>query len=399
MKNYPLTIGMTPAFYDENNMLLRMQLNCLSKQTVKDFDVWLIDPHYNKRKNIIPELSDIYKLDIKHIPYIPNQNIAKKLDCSIFNAVYCYSTSPKIVRYSCYRFVKENFAEVILSVKNNINIDFYSLNVGPCMKEEQIRNSGNLIEHEKHRIVWDFENDEINWDQVPQHSGCFTDGQWNYKDCDSLARWCPLSDTNIDTPVITPLNCYGNIMWCRNNWFEINGTNEVFTNYEHWEDVDFDNRSNIAEQKVVRKTKLMYRLFHHHGGFSQRSNVEIDFPCKELCFKCKLMANYDGHLRNKRIRRDFFDVRKNSGELEIFENIMMWVCKDCKLSGPYYNYDSAEYNDYIKHNKLIKAPIINKYKIGRNLQILMEDMDKTSSIENKIEIYNNSWDNERYYHK
>jgi hypothetical protein len=111
------------------------------------------------------------------------------------------------------------------------------------------------------------------------------------------------------------------------------------------------------------------------------------------------MANYDGHLRNKRIRRDFFDVRKNSGELEIFENIMMWVCKDCKLSGPYYNYDSAEYNDYIKHNKLIKAPIINKYKIGRNLQILMEDMDKTSSIENKIEIYNNSWDNERYYHK
>ena len=99
--NYPITVSMTPAFYDREHMLLRAQLKCLYKQTVMDFDVWLIDPHYNKRKDIIPELSDKFGLDIKHIPYSPALHIAKRYDCAIFNATFVYSPSPITVRDSC----------------------------------------------------------------------------------------------------------------------------------------------------------------------------------------------------------------------------------------------------------------------------------------------------------
>ena len=95
---------MTPAFYDEGHMLLRAHLKCLQDQTFKDFGVWLIDPHYEKRKDVIPEIVEHYGLNIVHVPYSPNPFIAKRLNCSIFNAVYCYSRTPRIVRLSCYRY-------------------------------------------------------------------------------------------------------------------------------------------------------------------------------------------------------------------------------------------------------------------------------------------------------
>ena len=84
----PVTVAMTPAYFDDSHMLLRTQLKCLYLQTVKDFDVLLIDPHYQKRKSVIPELADRFGLDIKHVPYTPNTNIGKFIDCSIFNAAF-----------------------------------------------------------------------------------------------------------------------------------------------------------------------------------------------------------------------------------------------------------------------------------------------------------------------
>ena len=223
MEIYPLTIAMTPSFWDDNHMLLKTQLNCLSKQTVKDFAVYLVDPHYRKRKNIIPELAEKYKLKIIHIPYEPNIHIAKRLDCAIFNAAYCYSRSPRIVRYSCYRFVRNNFVEKIMSVPERVNIDFYSLNVGPCMIEEQNRKNDLSIIYKKHKIVWDFNSDEVNWDNIPNYPGMDIHGNFIGDEKLSLARWGPESQK--ETGIIpVPLNCYGNIMWWRENWLNVTGT-------------------------------------------------------------------------------------------------------------------------------------------------------------------------------
>ena len=86
----PLTVAMTPSFWDDAHMLLRAQLRCLAEQRNRDFDVMLVDPHYRKRRTVVPELAEIYGLEIAHIPYEPNVHVAKKLDCAIFNAAYCY---------------------------------------------------------------------------------------------------------------------------------------------------------------------------------------------------------------------------------------------------------------------------------------------------------------------
>jgi len=400
MKVYPLTIGMTPAFYDEKHMLLQAQLKCLQSQTFKDFDVWLIDPHYEKRKDIIPEFAEKYKLNIFHVPYSPNPNIAKRLDCAIFNAVYCYSRAPRIVRLSCYRFVKNNFCEEIMNVQVNVNMDFYSFNVGPCMKEEQERLRGNMIPHTKHEIVWNFESDNINWENIPDRPGCNIDGTWNEDESLSLARWSEASE--IETGLIPfPLNAYGNIMFWRENWLNINGTNEVFTNHDHWEDVDLDIRSNIADQYAVRKPKLMYRLFHYHGGFSQRSNIEVDVKCKEQCENCKYFLKYANSMKDRKDRWRMFEMREKIREIKLFRDENIWYCNKCGLSGAMWGWENGEsdYIDNIKQNGLYKATIIPEIKIGRNIRRLVGDMDKKSNIQDKLEIYNSSWDLDKYYIK
>jgi hypothetical protein len=53
---------------------------------------------------------------------------------------------------------------------------------------------------------------------------------------------------------------------------------------------------------------------------------------------------------------------------------------------------------FIENKSSYKSNIISKYKIGRNLQILAEDM-RGKTIQEKVETYNDSWTNGRYYVK
>jgi len=400
MKIYPLTIGMTPAFYDEGHMLLRAQLKCLSQQTFKDFDVWLIDPHYDKRKEVIPEIAEHYGLNIVHVPYSPNTFIAKRLDCAIFNAVYCYSRAPRIVRLSCYRFVTPDFCEQIMNSPINVNIDFYSFNVGPCMMEEIERRSGNIVPHTKHEIVWNFESDEVHWEHIPQEPGCGMNGQWNGNESLSLARWTP--EAEIKTGIIPfPVNAYGNIMFWRDNWLNINGTNEVFTNTDHWEDIDLDLRANISGQSAIRLPKIMFRLFHWHGGFSQRSNVEVDHPCFQQCDSCKHFLRYANSMSDRKDRWKMFEMREKIKELTLYRDENIWRCNKCNLTGAMWGWENgeADYTNNIKQHGLYRATILSDVKIGRNLRRLVGDMDRKSSLEDKVEIYNSSWSEDKYYEK
>jgi hypothetical protein len=62
-----LTVAMTPSFFFEGDWLLKAQLKTLSCQKNKDFDVFLIDSHYSKRINLIPEYAEKYNLNLVHI--------------------------------------------------------------------------------------------------------------------------------------------------------------------------------------------------------------------------------------------------------------------------------------------------------------------------------------------
>lgn len=385
LKDYPISVSMTPSFYDENHILLQAQLKCLSNQTVKDFDVYLIDPHFQKRKNIIPELASKYKLDIKHIPYVPNIHISKLIDCSIFNAGYCYSTSPINVRYSCYRFVRPTFIETILNAPKNINIDFYYLAIGPDTKETK-----NNITPSNHKRIWNFESDDIDWNKIP------TLAQSNNFESMSLFSWNNYQQYIFDTDIIdVPVNLYGNIAWNRDQWLSINGTNEVITNFSHWEDLDFNTRSKLADHKVVRRIDQMYRLYHIYGNYSQRSNVQVDVPLRNICEKCmSVFHNHGDHDYEMKLNNRI----KNNDYYMYYDN-HIWICKTCKLSGPVYTGERGidYYLSYIRNQKLINSPIIKDHLIGRNLKILSEKMDKETTIKNKFEIYNDSWKNYYYY--
>jgi len=338
----PLSIGMTPSFYDADHRLLRLQLKCLSRQTCSDFDVWLMDPHYQKRREVIPELAGDYGLRLIHVPYVPNTRIAKVLDCSIFNAVFCYSESPRIARYSCYRIARESWVETILSAPDDVNVDFYYHNLSPAVSAQ----------------VWDQRSDAPDWQAVPM----FTE-----------------PDTG---PVPVPANCYGNICWRRDQWLALNGTDEVFTNVAHYEDMQFDIRARAAGQRVVRRVNRLYRLPHPYGRFSQRANFPPDISFREPCARCHSL------LQAQRWVED-----QQEGYTRLLDR-QIKVCNDCFLSGPFS--PPHEYCAFIRDSGITQATVLPDFRIGRNLRLLAEDM-AGHPLEEKIEIFHRSWHDERYY--
>lgn len=412
-----LTVTMTPAFFDSKHMLLRTQLNCLSKQTCKDFNVLLVDPHYKSRKRIIPELAEHYGIDILHMPYKPATHVSKTIDCAIFNTGMLMSNSDRNVRYSCYRFLRPNFVESIYSAPKNINMEFYSLNVGPDIYEQQMldeewkkyEDNGIILNkqqkqevrvkiYQKHKEVWNFESDEVNWNKIPDQNGngIMSLKRWGnpgmpggMQDSDDL----PPKGTDI---VNVSTDFYGNIMWWRNNWLSINGVNEVLFNNLHWEDLEFSARAAVAGQKAMRRTHIMYRLFHFYGEYSQRSNKEVDYPLTKRCIKCndiwdnktRVGPGFKGLIDSYRVRINIDATRI------VRDNLCYIYCNDCKCILP----DVDKEDDFISsifNHKITKAPI-NVIGMGRNLNILADDLDKLTSWDDKVNVFNESWNKKRY---
>lgn len=362
---YPLTVSMTPAFFYPEDWLLRAQLRCLSEQTFKDFDVLLVDPHYHKRT-----FYKQYGLNIVHVPYVPDLKAARKLDCAVFNAAYLYSESPKIVRYSCWRFVRPNFTQIC--VDSNMSVDFYFHNVEP-----PTRDSMHVVTNHDARI-WDMQSDEVHWDKIPTKAG------------QPGASWGSDSDKDAK-PTIFPLNCYGNYMVPRDEWLRLNGADEVIFNSEHWEDQDFCNRAHRAGIPAWRKAGIMVRLHHMYGGHSGRANIVPDYGAfRPLCAKCNAVEH-----TTRPNRRDL-KRRLANGELMEFGQGRVWVCKECLYSGPIFHDDEGEYLQHLKKHDITRANILPSVKLGRNLQILADDMDG-KSLSEKVEIFNRSYHDERYY--
>jgi hypothetical protein len=359
---------MTPSFFFNGDWLLRAQLRCLSEQLDKDFDVCLIDSHYSKRASLVPQYAEHYRLNIVHIPYMPNIRVAKRLDCAIFNAPYMYSESPRIVRLSCWRFVRPDFTKICSESKSNV--DFYFHNCEPSRPEDAHPDTAHALP------IWDMTSDVVNWGSVPR---CGSPG----------AAWTHHSETDAKAELM-PLNCYGNYMIFRNTWLQLNGCNEVFTNNEHWEDQDFCARARNLGVQCARSSNKMYRLHHYYGGHSGRSNVPTDHEFKKPCAACD--AAHHAQPPNRYDTKN----RAQRGEVELFEHHKIWVCKTCLLASADWSQEVSEATTNVARRGIIKATIIPKYKLGRNLSILAEDM-KGKSLSEKVEIFNKSWDDARYY--
>lgn len=358
---------MTPAFFYEGDFLLRAQLRCLSEQEFKDFDVLLIDPHYSKRVGYMNELRERYKLNIVHVPYMPNPNVAKRLDCAIFNAPYCYSESPRIVRYSCWRFVRPEFTRQCVASKTNVDFRFHSCS--PKDKEHT------HPETNHDTSIWDFGSDEVRWQNIPRRSGM------------PGATWGPDSDSD-EPDGLFRSNCYGNYMVFREQWVGINGCDETWSATAHYEDMDFCIRAANAGMRCERKAFTLFRLHHLYGPHSGRANVFPDHSCKPNCAACEKACEV--------IEPNRFDLRRRIGLGEVDVIGLVWVCKTCHLCGPVYSKDCGEHTGSIKSSGMTQATVIPKYKIGRRLRVLINDMDR-QPLSEKIRIYNDSWVNPKYY--
>lgn len=362
-----LTVSMTPSFYFEGDWLFKAQLRCLSEQTNKNFTVLVVDAHYSKRKDYMQELASHYGLQIVHVPYMPNPLVAKMLDCSIFNAPYCYSESPRIVRYSCWRFVRPDFTDICLN--SETNVDFYFHSIEPT-------NINNRHEQTAHNTdIWDFGSDVVNWDKIPK---CGEKG----------ATWTHHSE--VDAPAtLFPKNAYGNYMVFREDWLKLNGCEEHFST-THFEDMDWVLRARNLGLTCERKALKLYRLHHHYGNHANRSNVTPDYSFKTPCPSCKLASH------KTEPKRYDLKARIEKGEIELFED--KWICKTCFLSGAVYHADAGEYTNALEWSGRIKSTINPKYKIGRNLQILTRNMDG-KSLQEKVSIFNHSWTADKYYER
>lgn len=366
----PLTVSMTPSFCYEGDWLLRAQLKCLSEQTFKDFSVMLIDAHFSKRRSYMPELAEKYGLRIEHIPYDPNPHVAKRLDCSIFNAAYCYSESPRIVRYSCWRFVKTNFTKVC--VESPTNVDFYFHSCSPKTKAGTHPETGHDME------IFDLASDNVNWDRVPKKAG------------DPGATWTKDSDIDAAATVF-PTSCFGNYCVSRKDWLSVNGCEEAVTAACHYEDMDFTMRAKNKGLLCSRKAHALIRLHHQYGNHAQRANIPPDQPFKALCASCEQAW--------MTLEPQRFDIRERDkrGEIVLLPDHCAWVCKTCFLCGPIYHSDPAQHlTDHVSKKKITQSNIIPQFKLGRNLVVLTSDMDG-KSLPEKWKIFNNSWGNERYY--
>lgn len=365
----PLTVSMTPAFYQPGDMLLRAQLRCLSEQTAKDFTVLIVDHHFSKRKGYMGELADKYKLEIVHVPYMPNPHVAKKIDCQIFNAPYCYSESPRIVRYSCWRFVRPDFTKVCLESPTNVDFRFHSIEAAsPAQAHPDTRHN---------TAIWDMGSDVVNWNEVPTKSG------------QPGATWGPDSDTD-EPAALFRKNCYGNYCVSRKDWLSINGCEEAATNSVHYEDMDFCIRARNAGLLCSRKSHTLYRFDHLYGSHSGRANIPPDHEFKTPCPACETAYHV--------LEPNRFDIqsRVSRGEIELLLQHCVWVCKTCTLCGPIYSTGCHEHTNWIEQQKIVRSNIISKFKLGRNLRILTGDLDG-KSLPDKVKIFNGSYSNPRYY--
>jgi len=96
-----------------------------------------------------------------------------------------------------------------------------------------------------------------------------------------------------------------------------------------------------------------------------------------------------------------FEMREKIKEIKLYRDVNIWSCNKCGLTGAMWGWENgeADYTDNIKINGLYKATVLKDIKVGRNLRRLVNDMDKKSSLQDKIEMYNLSWAEDKYYEK
>lgn len=341
-----ICVAMTPAYILPYDSLLVAQLKALARQTYQDFEVLLVDPHYQKRKSFIPQVAQNLKLNLIHFPYIPATHVAKNFDCAIFNTPFVLTTRPKVARLSDYRYVRPTWIETMMQYPVAQPLDFYYNNL----------NIDSYLDYDL--------RDFVNLHQIP-----------------------PTDDNLYQTT--DPLDCKGNICYPVDKWLELNGADETISNVYHWEDYEFNLRANNAGYQVARIPNQLFRFHHLYGGEVGYANAAPDVPQTRRCPVCDIATHTYNVTENMR-------VANITGMYEIYteEGHRFFRCPRCLLCSIL---NSEEYVNEVRASRRIRSGIgWNRGLTGRNLRILREDIQKAKSLGEKAAIFANSWTNARY---
>lgn len=353
----PLTIGITLATWQDSHILLRMMLNSLSQQTVKDFDIIIVDHFYENRIEAVKELAEHYKLDILHMPFIPATHYAKRyMDMSVFQTAFVMSESERVCRLSEYRFVSPEFVERILATPGNLDFFYHDL-------------AGASFD------VWDEESDFINWRKVP---------------------FFPQTQV-IDEPY--PLNAYGNYCHVREQWLAINGFQDNLGPF-HWEDQDFNARASKVGQRSSRLPNLMFRIYHTYPSNQQRATRPLLHPFKDVCGKCqqtvdRFYAEWKPGYNDSHWSKYFMYRDRSEISYEEQQGFLWLQCNECKFTLPILENGDVQ-GILLGMPDYKQSPIGLFGNVGRNMRTLSEDL-RGKSWSDKIVIHEDSWTNPKYY--
>ena len=329
-----ISILTTNIFYGEDH--IHSIIKCLSQQTYKDFEWVYIDGHYNKNKMLVENLCQEYNIkDYIHAPSCKAEHVGRTYHWELYNNALLLSNNDLFLRVGIHRWIHPTVIEIAAEKYYNENI---------------------FIELPHIESSYDQYGDDIN------------------------SHLSPSFGSEIETLCSTA----GMFSFTKNQMIDINGNNEAALLIYRFEDAELNARLEHARGiRSVRVDNAMFRFKHN----KLPKNV---IPALEG--RNTLSCGGDGCLKN------YSASPNHHSEIFNFHNVITsrmftyrnfdWVACDCCGTISPINFN--EYLDYLKKYPISFGPVGVDGKIGRNLKILRDDIDNLNSIEDKIELLQNS---------
>ena len=320
------------------NEHLKLFIQCLSTQTFQDFEWIFLDGHYYKNRKLISELSKKYNLkDVKHYPMCGATHIGRRFHWEILNNSLLLAKNDLFLRMGAYRWFHSKAIE--LAVENyskGVFVDF-SHTIKDISEFINIEDISNRL------------NPKIGY-----------------------LRGMMMSESGM-------FSCSRDVM------LQMNGNDEVATTMVHHEDADLNSRwIHMKDLKSVNISNAMFRIEHNKS--SEVILPQLEQNNSYCCGKKFCLLNYP----------NIFDLDFNPPTQHHkfeYRGFQWKYCPECGAIAPL---NSDEYLEYLKKCGNPISPIGVLNKVGRDIRILNEDLQKLNSIQEKLELLTNSHNNKRY---
>ena len=313
---------------------LKFTINNLKNQTFKDIEWVFCDHYYEENKNLVKELCNF---PVIHFSLCEIKHVGASWHWELYNNALLLTTRKHFIRFGMYRYMHRRTLEFTV---------------------ESITKDGIYTDQTQQKA----HNNVLSMDNVERGHGL------------SIA-----SDQISNYPIT---HC-GMFSMSRQEMVDIGGNNETLVRH-HFEDCDlnarFRSRNFPVNKFKMRNLKNSFLRLDH-----KKDECNKPYGMK-TCNQEACINNFHG----------FYDQTiKPHPKTLIFDyrDFKWYSCPNCYCMAP-YNVD--EYYKYQENYKSPLAPIGVLGKLGRNLQVLNEDIQKLTSLDNKVDLLKSSHTDQRY---